>query len=203
MGFCTPAEKRSFLEAVPGFERMLVDQGITLFKFYLDIGREMQLKRLYDRRHDPLKRWKLSPVDVAAITKWDDYTRAPDEMLRSTHRPDVPGPWSAPTTSAARASTPSARCWRPRLRRQGPQARRPARSPDRRLRARVLRGVTFLVDERVVNVIANVRYPELLDALPVIGAAVWVVLLVTAPWKRPDWEVMPETFKAPYSCWHS
>ena len=69
MGFCTPAEQRSFLEAVPGFERMLVDQGITLFKFWLDIGREMQLKRFYDRRHDPLKVWKLSPIDYAAMTQ--------------------------------------------------------------------------------------------------------------------------------------
>jgi polyphosphate kinase 2 (PPK2 family) len=76
MGFCTPAEHRLFLRSVPGFEKMLVGQGMILFKMWLSIGFEMQLKRFYERRHDPLKVWKLSPIDYAAMHKWDAYTRA-------------------------------------------------------------------------------------------------------------------------------
>ncbi len=90
MGFCTAAECRVFLKQAPGLEQMLVDEGILLFKFWLDIGREMQLKRFHDRRHDPLKIWKLSPIDLAAMTKWDAYTRARDIMLKATHRRATP-----------------------------------------------------------------------------------------------------------------
>ncbi len=57
---------------------MLVDDGLLLFKIWLNIGRKMQMKRFHDRRHDPLKIWKLSPIDVAALKKWDDYTIARD-----------------------------------------------------------------------------------------------------------------------------
>lgn len=85
MGFCTPDQHEAFLEAVPHFEEMLVRDGIQFFKFWLDIGQEMQLKRFHDRRHDPLKVWKLSPMDIAALTKWDDYTCKRDEMLQKTH----------------------------------------------------------------------------------------------------------------------
>ena len=60
-------------------------RGIVLFKFWLDIGREMQLKRFHERRHNPLKIWKLSPIDYAAMAKWDDYTAARDEMFAATH----------------------------------------------------------------------------------------------------------------------
>lgn len=90
MGFCTPAEHKIFLEAVSGFEKMLVDQGIVLFKYWLSIGREMQLKRFYERRHNPLKIWKLSPVDYAALGKWDEYTRLADEMFAASQRPATP-----------------------------------------------------------------------------------------------------------------
>src|SRR5690606_24435207 len=76
----------------PGFERMLVEQGIVLFKFWLSIGQAMQLKRFHERRHDPLKIWKLSPIDYAAMHKWDDYTKARDVMLAATHT--RPAPWS-------------------------------------------------------------------------------------------------------------
>jgi polyphosphate kinase len=85
MGFCTPEQYEHFLSQVPRFEKMIVDDGIHLFKFWLNIGREMQLKRFHDRRHDPLKIWKLSPMDIAALHKWDDYTDKRDRMLKETH----------------------------------------------------------------------------------------------------------------------
>ena len=90
MGFCTPEEHEHFLEETPNFERMPVNAGIHLFKFWLNIGREMQLKRFHDRRHDPLKVWKLSPMDIASLNKWDDYTQKRDLMLQSTHTPQAP-----------------------------------------------------------------------------------------------------------------
>jgi polyphosphate kinase 2 len=90
MGFCTPAEADAFLAEAPDFEKMLVKAGIVLFKFWLDIGREMQLKRFHERRHDPLKIWKLSPIDYAALGKWDDYTRARDRSLKATHTKRAP-----------------------------------------------------------------------------------------------------------------
>jgi polyphosphate kinase len=90
MGFCTPEETTQFLKAVPRFEETLVDDGIHLFKFWLAIGREMQLKRFHDRRHDPLKVWKLSPIDLEALKRFDDYTVARDRMLEATHTKDAP-----------------------------------------------------------------------------------------------------------------
>ena len=90
MGFCKPEETTRFLKAVPGFERTLVDDGILLFKFWLTIGQEMQLKRFHDRRHDPLKVWKMSPIDFEALHKFDDYTRARNRMLEASHTEDAP-----------------------------------------------------------------------------------------------------------------
>ena len=90
MGFCTPQECKKFLKDVPQFEDMIVSEGIYFFKFWLNIGQEMQLKRFHDRRHDPLKIWKLSPMDIAALTKWDDYTLARDRMLAETHSGNAP-----------------------------------------------------------------------------------------------------------------
>ncbi len=90
MGFCTPQQYEHFLKQVPAFERMIVEDGIHLFKFWLSIGREMQLKRFHDRRHDPLKIWKLSSMDIAALQKWDDYTQKRDRMLRQTHGDHAP-----------------------------------------------------------------------------------------------------------------
>ena len=84
MGFCTPEQTEHFLEEAPEFEKRLTNDGIHLFKFWLSIGREMQLKRFHDRRHDPLKVWKLSPVDMQALDKWTPYSKARDEMLRRT-----------------------------------------------------------------------------------------------------------------------
>ncbi|MDB5528241.1 MAG: ppk2 [Devosia sp.] len=87
MGFCTPEQTEHFLEEAPEFEKRLTNDGIHLFKFWLSIGREMQLKRFHDRRHDPLKVWKLSPVDLQALDKWDPYSKARDEMLKRTDKP--------------------------------------------------------------------------------------------------------------------
>jgi len=90
MGFCTEADYASFMRMVPGFEAMLVDAGITLFKYYLDISRDEQKQRLKARRHDPLKQWKLSPIDEAALEHWRDYSKARNEMLARTHTPEAP-----------------------------------------------------------------------------------------------------------------
>ena len=89
-GFCTAAEHQKFLRETPDFEKMLLHEGIILFKFWLTIGREMQLKRLHDRQHDPLKQWKLSSIDLKAISLWDEYTRAREEMFQFTHELDTP-----------------------------------------------------------------------------------------------------------------
>ena len=90
MGFCTEAEHLKFLEEVPHFERMIANEGIHFFKFWLDIGREMQLKRFHDRRHSELKIWKFSPVDVAGMARWDDYTEKRDQMVARSHKPYAP-----------------------------------------------------------------------------------------------------------------
>jgi polyphosphate kinase len=90
MGFSTPEETTRFLEEAPQFERQLTRDGIRLFKFWLSIGREMQLKRFHDRRHDPLKTWKLSPVDLRALDKWEDYSVARDRMFRATDSEHAP-----------------------------------------------------------------------------------------------------------------
>lgn len=90
MGFCTPEQTSAFLEEVPRFENMLVRDGIHFFKFWLAIGRETQLKRFHSRRHDPLKQWKFSDMDVAAISKWDSYTDAAHRMLHTTHTDHAP-----------------------------------------------------------------------------------------------------------------
>ena len=81
MGFSTPEQTDRFLDDVPVFEKMLVDNGIHLVKLWLTIGREMQIKRLFDRRHDPLKRWKLSAIDYKGLPLWDAYTEAAGRML--------------------------------------------------------------------------------------------------------------------------
>lgn len=85
MGFCTKAEYEEFIRTVPDFERMLVRSGIKLFKYYLDIGKAEQKRRLKDRREDPLKQWKVSPIDAAAVTHWKAYSQARNKMLARTH----------------------------------------------------------------------------------------------------------------------
>ncbi len=90
MGFCTPEQTEHFLHEAPAFEGMLARDGIRLIKLFLTIGREMQMTRLHARWHDPLKRWKLSPIDFEAIPRFDDYSRAFDEMLARTSAEDAP-----------------------------------------------------------------------------------------------------------------
>lgn len=91
MGFCTEAECETFLATVPAFEEMLIGAGTTLLKYYLDITRDEQKKRLDARRRDPLKQWKLSPVDNAALKHWTDYSNARDTMFARTHT--LHAPW--------------------------------------------------------------------------------------------------------------
>ena len=90
MGFCTADQLADFLREAPQFEGMLVRDGIRLFKFYLEIGREMQWKRFHERRHDPLKSWKITDIDRAAMGKWDAYTKAKEDIFRFTHTPESP-----------------------------------------------------------------------------------------------------------------
>jgi polyphosphate kinase 2 len=90
MGFARPAQVRAFLKAAPKFERMLVDDGVLLFKYWLSCDQDQQEARLAERLADPLKRWKLSPIDLAARDKYDAYTRAREAMLRATHAPFAP-----------------------------------------------------------------------------------------------------------------
>ncbi|CAM5210262.1 hypothetical protein ARD30_04725 [Bosea thiooxidans] len=90
MGFCTPQETEHFLQEAAVFEGMLARDGIRLIKLFLTIGREMQMTRLHARWHDPLKRWKLSPIDFEAIPRFDDYSRAFDEMLGRTSTEAAP-----------------------------------------------------------------------------------------------------------------
>jgi polyphosphate kinase 2 len=90
MGFCTEAEYLEFIDTVVEFESMLVRSGIQLLKYYLDIGQKTQRERLEARRVDPLKQWKISPIDASAQQYWDDYTAARDAMLARTHHPLAP-----------------------------------------------------------------------------------------------------------------
>ncbi len=91
MGFCTEKEVEAFYESVVPFERMLVREGLELRKYYLDISKKEQKKRLEAREDDPLKKWKISPVDEKALSKWKPYTTARDEMFARTSH-DV-APW--------------------------------------------------------------------------------------------------------------
>ncbi|MEM7301511.1 MAG: polyphosphate kinase 2 [Pseudomonadota bacterium] len=90
MGFCSDEQHQKFLEDVPAFEKMIVDEGYFFLKIWLNVGQEMQLKRFHDRRHNPLKVWKISPIDLKAIDRWDDYTAARDLMLEKTHTDHAP-----------------------------------------------------------------------------------------------------------------
>ena len=90
MGFCSPAEYMEFMRQVPEFERMLVRSGIRLFKFWFSVSREEQLRRFQSRQQDPLKHWKLSPIDVESLDRWDEYSEAKESMFFFTHTADAP-----------------------------------------------------------------------------------------------------------------
>ncbi|PBJ82745.1 polyphosphate kinase 2 [Lysobacteraceae bacterium NML93-0399] len=90
MGYATPEQVGAFLAQTPAFEQQLVEDGILLFKYWLGCDQAQQEERFAERLHNPLKRWKLSPVDVAARTRYDDYTAARDVMLGATHTAHAP-----------------------------------------------------------------------------------------------------------------
>ena len=90
MGFCTAAEYEEYLRQTPEFERNLVRSGIHLIKFWFSVSREEQRRRFTERKVHPLKQWKLSPVDLASLDKWDDYTRAKEAMFFHTDTADSP-----------------------------------------------------------------------------------------------------------------
>lgn len=89
-GFTENAKREHFFAQVPDFEKMLVDEGIHVFKFWLNVGRAEQLRRFLSRESDPLKQWKLSWIDVEGLKKWDDYTAAIRETLDRSHSPTAP-----------------------------------------------------------------------------------------------------------------
>jgi polyphosphate kinase len=89
MGFCTPEEYEEFFRSVPDFERMLVRSGIHLIKYWFSITDEEQHVRFLGRIHDPLKQWKLSPMDLESRRRWEDYTRAKEVMLERSHIPEA------------------------------------------------------------------------------------------------------------------
>ena len=90
MGYCTEAQAEAFLKAVPAFEQMLVDDGILLCKYWLTVDQAEQEARFAERLEDPLKRWKLSPIDLQARQKYAAYGTARDAMLKATHTPQAP-----------------------------------------------------------------------------------------------------------------
>ncbi len=89
-GFCEPDQREHFFAQVPDFERLLADEGIHLFKFWLNVGRAEQLRRFLGRENDPLKQWKLSWIDVEGLKRWDAYTAAIGETLTRTHSDHAP-----------------------------------------------------------------------------------------------------------------
>ncbi|HSA39221.1 MAG TPA: polyphosphate kinase 2, partial [Mycobacterium sp.] len=91
MGFCTNAEYEEFMRQAPEFERMLVRSGIVLFKFWFSVSRKEQVARFTIRRIDPVRQWKLSPMDLESLYRWEDYSRAKDEMM--VHTDTKSSPW--------------------------------------------------------------------------------------------------------------
>jgi polyphosphate kinase 2 len=91
-GFCTSAQREAWFRQVPEFEHMLVEEGILLFKIWLNVGRATQLKRFLDREKDLLKQWKLSRIDVDGLSKWDEYSAAIEETLTRTN--NATAPWT-------------------------------------------------------------------------------------------------------------
>ncbi len=102
LGYCTNEQYEVFLAQVPLVERMLVEDGIILIKLWFSVSDTEQEKRLRSRLHDPMRRWKLSETDVFSITKWEDYSRAKDEMFEATDLPETP--WWTVESDDKRAS---------------------------------------------------------------------------------------------------
>jgi polyphosphate kinase 2 (PPK2 family) len=102
MGFCTPEEHRRFLELCPKIEKFLVDGGTTLIKIWLEVSNAEQQRRFEARIDDPLRQWKLSPMDLPSRRRWYDYSRARDLMLKKTDTPFAP--WYIVRSDDKRAS---------------------------------------------------------------------------------------------------
>ena len=90
MGFCTPEEYERFLHQCPVFERLLVEDGVLLRKYWFSVGDAEQERRFRARLADPMRRWKLSPMDLESLTRWEDYSRAKDRMMAHTDLPEAP-----------------------------------------------------------------------------------------------------------------
>src|SRR5262249_55797087 len=90
MGFCTPHEHSLFLKQAPIFEDMLIDDGIVLRKYWFSVSDKEQLRRFRSRLTDPVRQWKLSPMDLESVYRWEDYSRARDEMMAATDTPTSP-----------------------------------------------------------------------------------------------------------------
>lgn len=90
MEYCTPEQYRRFLHQVPTFERMLVEDGIIVIKYWFSVSDDEQQKRFESRLNDPMRRWKLSDTDLLSITKWEDYSKAKDAMFAVTDIPEAP-----------------------------------------------------------------------------------------------------------------
>ncbi|QGW75556.1 polyphosphate kinase 2 [Pseudomonas alkylphenolica] len=90
MDFCSPLQYLEFMRQAPDLERMLCNSGILLFKYWFSVNREEQLRRFISRRDDPLKHWKLSPIDIKSLDKWDEYTAAKEAMFFHTDTADAP-----------------------------------------------------------------------------------------------------------------
>ncbi|GAA1035541.1 polyphosphate kinase 2 [Virgisporangium ochraceum] len=97
MGFCSEEQTRSFLQALPGVERAIVDSGVILLKYWLEVSPEEQTRRLEGRIHDPRKVWKLSDLDLKSYSRWYDYSRARDDMFRATDT--AWAPWNVAVTN--------------------------------------------------------------------------------------------------------
>ena len=102
MGFCSDEELEEFFRTVPEFEKMLIRSGIVLIKYWFSISDDEQNLRFLGRIHDPLKQWKLSPMDLESRRRWEDYTKAKEEMLERTHIPEAPW-WIVPADDKKKA----------------------------------------------------------------------------------------------------
>jgi polyphosphate kinase 2 len=102
MGFCTEDEAKRYLRLTPGFESYLIESGILLLKYFLTVSMEEQTKRFQKRIQDPLRQWKLSPMDIASYQRWWDYSAAYDDMIHTTDTPQSPW-WIVPSDDKKRA----------------------------------------------------------------------------------------------------
>lgn len=102
MGFCTEKQARRFLQLCPAFEGAIAESGIKLLKYFLTVGQEEQERRFQRRIDDPMRQWKLSPMDLESYQRWWDYSKAYDEMLRMTNTPHAPW-WIVPSDDKKKA----------------------------------------------------------------------------------------------------